>query len=145
MDINKIFGTFGSSSRNDDFPPANFLSTSKIIEDNHPRYYLKMFVKLIQNYTLYSKQLFNFFSLSDPSLNIQEIEQVGKIMLHERAFEYLKEIDLQDKYHIKILFEEANKELEQALNKSLKHFEEKEEYEKCAVLKKYLDFLNFPS
>ena len=145
MDINKIFGTFGSSSRNDDFPSANFLSTSKIIEDNHPRYYLKMFVKLIQNYTLYSKQLFNFFSLSDPSLNIQEIEQVGKIMLHERAFEYLKEIDLQDKYHIKILFEEANKELEQALNKSLKHFEEKEEYEKCAVLKKYLDFLNFPS
>ena len=66
-------------------------------------------------------------------------------MLYGRAFQYLKQIDIQDKYHIKVLFEEANPKLEEALNKSLKHFEGEEEYEKCAVLKKYLDFLNFPS
>ena len=51
----------------------------------------------------------------------------------------------QDKYHTKILFEEANPKLKKALNKSLIFFEREEEYEKCAILKKYLDFLNFSS
>ena len=58
---------------------------------------------------------------------------------------YLTEIDIQDKYHIKVLFEEANEKLESALNKCLKYFEDEEEYEKCIIIKKYLDFLNFSS
>ena len=39
----------------------------------------------------------------------------------------------------------VNPKLEEALTKSLKFFEQEEEYEKCAILKKYLDFLNFSS
>ena len=66
-------------------------------------------------------------------------------MLYERAYHYLTQIDIQDKYHIKVLFEETNPKLKEALNKSLKFFEGEEEYEKCALLKKYLDFLNFSS
>ena len=66
-------------------------------------------------------------------------------MLYSRAYEYLIQIDIQDKYHIKVLFEEANNNLHEALSKSLKYFEIEEEYEKCAILKKYLDFLNFSS
>ena len=146
MDINKIFGAFSSSSRDDDgFEHPNFLYAYKNDEENHPRYYIKMFVKLVLNYTSYNKQLLNFFGSTEPSLDLQEISQTGEIMLYGRAFQYLKQIDIQDKYHIKVLFEEANPKLEEALNKSLKHFEGEEEYEKCAVLKKYLDFLNFPS
>lgn len=146
MDINKIFGAFSSSSRDDDgFEHPNFLYAYKNDEENHPRYYIKMFVKLVLNYTSYNKQLLNFFGSTEPSLDLQEISQTGEIMLYGRAFQYLKQIDIQDKYHIKVLFEEANPKLEEALNKSLKHFEGEEEYEKCAILKKYLDFLNFPS
>ena len=55
---------------------------------------------------------------------------------------------LQDKKHINALFREAKNskiDFESALNKSIDHFENLEEYEKCAVLKKYLDFLNFSS
>ena len=104
-----------------------------------------MFTKLIHNYTSYNKQLIRFFGSSDPELNTKEIEETGELMLYGRAYEYIIQIDIQDKYHIKILFEEANEKLEKALNKSIKYFEVEEEYEKCAVLKKYLDFLNFPS
>ena len=147
MDINKIFGAFNSSSRDDDdFPQVSFLTnTSKLSEENHPRYYIKMFTKLIQNYTTYNKQLIRFFGSSDPELNVKEIEATGEMMLYSRAYKYLSEIDIQDKYHIKVLFEEANDNLHSALSKSLKYFEVEEEYEKCAVLKKYLDFLNFSS
>ena len=144
MDINKIFGTFGSSSRDEDgFEHPSFLYTYKSDEENHPRYFIRMFVKLILNYTSYSKQLSKIFT--SPDVNLQEVQDAGEWMLYDRAFYYLKSVDLHDKYHIKILFEEANPKLEEALTKSLKFFEQEEEYEKCAVLKKYLDFLNFSS
>jgi hypothetical protein len=147
MDINKIFGMFNSSSNEDEngFPQAGFLTYKSVSDENHPRYYVKMFIKLVQNYTTYNKQLVRFFGSSDPELSTREIEATGELMLYGRAYEYLNKIDIQDKYHIKVLFEEADIELEQALNKALKYFEEEEEYEKCAVLKKYLDFLNFSS
>ena len=138
---------FNSSSNEDEngFPHAGFLTYKSIGEENHPRYYIKMFVKLVQNYTTYNKQLVRFFGSSDPKLDTREIQETGEFMLYGRAYEYLKNIDIQDKYHIKVLFEEADIELEQSLFKALKYFEEEEEYEKCAVLKKYLDFLNFSS
>jgi len=138
---------FNSSSNEDEngFPHAGFLTYKSIGEENHPRYYIKMFVKLVQNYTTYNKQLIKFFGASDPQLDTREIQETGEFMLYGRAYEYLKNIDIQDKYHIKVLFEEADIELEQALNKALNYFEVEEEYEKCAVLKKYLDFLNFSS
>lgn len=146
MDINKIFGAFGSSSRDDDgFEHPTFLYAYKSDEENHPRYFIRMFIKLILNYTSYSKQLINFFGSAEPELDLGEISQTGEMMLYERAYYYLNLIDIQDKYHIKILFEEANPKLEEALTKSLKFFEQEEEYEKCAILKKYLDFLNFSS
>jgi len=146
MDINKIFGTFGSSSRDDDgFEQPTFLYTHRFDEENHPRYFVKMFVKLVLNYTSYNQQLLKFFDVAEPSLNLQEISQTGEIMLYERAYHYLTQIDIQDKYHIKVLFEEADSKLKEALSKSLNHFEREEEYEKCAILKKYLDFLNFSS
>ena len=104
-----------------------------------------MFSKLIHNYTTYNQQLMRFFGSSDPELNTQEIERTGEIMLYNRAYTYITEIDIQDEYHIRILFEEVNPKLNKALSKSLKFFEKEEEYEKCAVLKKYLDFLNLSS
>ena len=146
MDINKIFGAFDSSSRdNDGFEQPTFLYTYKNDEENHPRYYIKMFTKLILNYTNYNKQLIDFFGKTDPELNVSEITQTGENMLYNRAYQYITQIDTQDKYHIKVLFEESNSKLEKALSKSLKFFEREEEYEKCAILKKYLDFLNFSS
>lgn len=145
MDINKIFGAFNSSSRDDDFSQVSFLHTSKQEDDNHPRYYIKMFIKLVHNYTTYNAQLINFFGSADPALDTGEIQRTGEVILYERAMAYLTEIDIQDKYHIKVLFEEANGKLESALNKCLKYFEDEEEYEKCIIIKKYLDFLNFSS
>tara|TARA_R100000697_G_C5367536_1_gene176364 strand:+ start:213 stop:632 length:420 start_codon:yes stop_codon:yes gene_type:complete len=138
---------FDSSSNEDEngFPHAGFLTYKSVNNENHPRYYVKMFVKLVQNYTTYNKQLVRFFGSSDPELRMGEIEATGEMMLYSRAYEYLTKIDPQDKYHIKILFEETDIELEQALNKSLKYFEIEEEYEKCIIIKKYLDFLNFSS
>lgn len=148
MDINKIFGAFDSSSRDDSwergYDGMKYALPSPISE-NHPRYFIKMFQKLILNYTGYSDKIIDFFGQADPDLDIGEVKRAGETMLYNRAYNYLINIDIQDEYHVRILFEEANSKLEEALQKTLSFFENEEEYEKCAILKRYLDFLNFSS
>lgn len=149
MDINKIFGSFNSSSRDEgslsSFTPLKRVS---VVDEDSPSYKLGMFRKLILNYLNYTTQVIGLFDKADPTLDIKDIKRVGEFMLYERAYDYIKDINLQDKEHINALFREARNskiDFESALNKSIDHFENLEEYEKCAVLKKYLDFLNFSS
>ena len=100
-----------------------------------------MFYKLIINQLSYGKTLIEFFGQSDPSLEVAEIEQAGERMLHARAYGFIKKIDLEDKYHQKVLKEENSKDLKNAYNLAIKYYESEEEYEKCAFLKKQLDFV----
>ena len=71
-------------------------------------------------------------------------------MLFSRAWEYVNKFDLDDSYSQSILKDICNKEksyknLKKALNISMQYFEEQEEYEKCAFLKKLLDSSNSSS
>ena len=100
---------------------------------------------MILSYTGYSDKIIDFFASADPEIDARNVKKAGEHMLYNRAYSHITKLDLQDEYHIKIIFQEANPKLEEALNKSLFYFENEEEYEKCATLKKYLDFLNFSS
>ncbi len=150
MDINKIFNSFNSSSnswgnfnyRGYDYVDSRSLPT---IDENHPRYFIKMFWKLIINHISYGKKLADFFSQADSTLNVEEIEYAGEKMLYARAYKFIKKIDLKDDYHQKILTEEDSKELKKAYNLAIKFYENEEEYEKCALLKEQLDFIKFLS
>jgi len=147
LDINKIFGAFNSSSKDDGYGGINYYNPKPLsnTDENHPRYFIKMFTKMILSYTGYSDKIIDFFASADPELDAGNIKRAGESMLYNRAYNYITKIDIQDEYHIKIMFQEANSKLEKALNQSLSYFESEEEYEKCAILKKYLDFLNFSS
>ena len=145
MDINKIFGQFNSSSNSGGFDNRsyNYISPSSLptVDENHPRYFIKMFWKLIVNHLSYGKKLVNFFGQADPSLEVGEIEYVGEKMLYTRAYGFIKKIDLKDKYHQKILKEENTDELRKAYILIIQFYEKEEEYEKCAFLKKQLDYI----
>lgn len=150
MDINKIFGAFNSSSKDDSwgYQPYSYSDTSSkftALDENHPRYFIKIFQKLVINYTGYSDQLIDFFASSDPEIDVANVKKAGEGMLYNRAYGFITKLDLQDEYHIKILFQEVNPKLEKSLQKTLSYFEGEEEYEKCAIIKKYLDFLNLSS
>ena len=142
MDINKIFGTFNSDRDENDFPTPKFI---KDMEENHPRYYLGMFSKLINNHLSYQKGLIQMFQSADPKLDMKDIEAVGEHLLYNRAWDYISQFNLEDKYCLEVLQKESTSKLEDALNLSLKHFEKNEEYEKCAFLKKLLDSSKFSS
>ncbi len=148
MDINKIFGAFDSSSNSwdgDSSQYMGFYTYKPKIDENHPKYFVNMFWKLIVNHLSYGKKLVDFFGQADPSLAVGEIEYAGERMLFARAYTFIKRIDLDDYYHQKILIQEDSKELRKAYKLAIKFYEEEEEYERCAFLKKQLDFIKSSS
>ena len=144
MDINKIFGMFNSKNEKEegDFPASDFL---KVMEENHPRYFLGMFEKLINNHLSYQKGLIEMFKSSDSSLDMKDIERAGENLLFNRAWEYINKFNIKDEYSQEILAEKGTEKFEKAVNSAIIYFENEEEYEKCAFLKKFLDFCNSPS
>ena len=140
MDINKIFGAFNSDKEDENgFPTPKFV---KDMEENHPRYYLGMFEKLINNHLVYQKGLIKMFQSADSSLNIKDIEAAGENLLYNRAWEYISQFNIKDKYSQEILERKNSKDFIRAVDSAISYFENDEEYEKCAFLKKFLDFLN---
>jgi len=143
LDINKIFGAFNSDKEDDNgFPVPKFI---KDMEENHPRYYLGMFEKLINNHLVYQKGLIKMFQSADSSLNIKEVEAAGENLLYNRAWDYINQFNIKDKYSQEILERKNSKDFIKAINSAISYFESDEEYEKCAYLKEFLDFLNSPS
>ena len=144
MDINKIFGMFNSKNEKEegDFPAPDFL---KVMEENHPRYFLGMFEKLINNHLSYQRGLIEMFKSSDSSLDMKDIERAGENLLFNRAWEHINKFNIKDEYSQEILAEKGTEKFEKAVNSAIIYFENEEEYEKCAFLKKFLDFCNSPS
>ncbi len=148
MDINKIFGSFDSPDSSSNSWGWNSRSynyynprTLPEVDENHPKYFIRMFWKLIINHLSYGKKLVDFFGQADPSLSVSEIEYAGEKMLYARAYKFIRKIDLKDDYHQKILKEENSKDLRNAYTLAIQFYEEEEEYEKCAFLKKQLDYI----
>jgi hypothetical protein len=138
IDPNKIFGLFGGKEELNSKEPIN-QANPLAIDFNDPFVKLKMFKKLIMNYTFYNKSLIEMFKKSDPKLDIKELERAGEAMLYERAYGYVSDFKLRDKKVKEVLALNVDEELETAFKLSIKYFEEIEEYEKCAFLKKLLD------
>lgn len=141
IDPNKIFGLFGGKEELNSKEPVN-QANPLVIDFNDPFIKLKMFKKLIMNYTFYNKSLIEMFKKADPKLDIKELERAGEAMLYERAYSYIEDLNLKSRKVKKIITSSVDEELEVAFKLSLKYFEEIEEYEKCAFLKNILDLFS---
>ena len=133
---------FGSGKNDQDISTPEFV---KNIEENHPRYFLGMFEKLINNHLSYQKGLIEMFKVADSALDVKDIERAGENLLFNRAWEYISKFNIKDEYSQEILAEKDTEKFEKAVNSAIIYFENEEEYEKCAFLKKFLDFCNSPS
>ena len=141
IDPNKIFGLFGGKEELNSKEPVN-QANPLAIDFNDPFVKLKMFKKLIMNYTFYNKSLIEMFKKADPKLDIRELERAGEAMLYERAYSYIEDLNLKSRKVKKIITSNVDEELEVAFKLSLKYFEEIEEYEKCVFLKNILDLFS---
>ena len=129
MDINKIFGLFGSEDAKKE-AHLNF--------EDHPLYSLKMFIKIHQkqndlNNILKSAITPSFSQvLRDSDTNEEDL---AEYVANVRAFYYLNKLDTINKLDREIIQENSSDELIKFLDYSRKYFENLEHYEKCAFLK----------
>ena len=139
MNANKIFGLF-----NDGEPE---LSEKTEIEGafvdfkEHPLFWVGMFKKLIYNHKTFHKKITSFFSRMDEELDLYDVEQAGEFIVYNRAWFWISKIDIQIDTHQKAIIHYADDYFLTCVKFSISYFQDLEEYEKCAHLKKIQDIV----
>jgi len=141
MDVNKIFNLF--NNKEPDSLKEKAQDTDILITDykNHPLFWVGMFKKLIYNHNIFHTQLTKFFENIDEGLDQVDIDRAGEYVVFSKAWEYIKKVNPEDRLHQESLYHFKDEYLKTALELAINYFQEHEEYEKCAHLKKNLDFV----
>ena len=142
MDVNKIFDLFSGGREGDGDYTRQELEDLRKMEEfkESPMFKVGMFKKLIFNHLAYKDRIIDLFKNVKPNLNIYELEEAGETITFERGWEFISqcEIDKEEWQQCLILYNDE--EIKVALRLSINFFQDLEEYEKCAYLKKILDF-----
>lgn len=143
MDANKIFGLFGGEEENPKpaFDHENDLSYLLDDYKNHPLFWVGMFKKLIHNHKTFNKKVISFFSKMDEELDLYDVEQAGEFVVYNRAWFWISKINTQDRICQEAILHYADDYLLTYIRFTISYFEEFEEYEKCAHLKKIQNIL----
>jgi hypothetical protein len=136
--IDNIFSLFGLPEDGEQSK-----SLKKDLEDfkESPYFKLGMFVKMVKNGLHFKRQIVSFFSKSEPELSTNGLDDAGDFMMYSRAWFWISQCKIRSKIWKEALKEYNNEDLVMALKSSIQYFEELEEYERCAFLKKIQDFL----
>ena len=103
---------------------------------NGPYAKIGMFVKLIQNHEVFHKKLEKFLKKEQPNYNVESTKEASEFTVYNRAWGYIKNIDIKDKEDLNAIINFEHKTLLKILSSSITFFEIYEEYEKCAHLHK---------
>jgi cation transport ATPase len=136
MGLNGIFALFGFPEDNKNPEETKRMKAELNAYKETPHFKLGMFYKLIMNGTTFKKQVLNFFSKSDPSLDMVGIDEAGEFMMFTRAYFWIEGFKFKSKVWKEALKNYSHEEFLVAVKLSMNYFEGTEEYEKCAHLKK---------
>lgn len=101
-------------------------------------FHIRMWRKIIFNYMTFKNKYIKFFKEMSDDLDEEEMKRAGLSIAMSKAWEQIKNVDLEDDKHIKALYIESDSDLKYSLEYGIKYYEGEEEYEKCAFLLKIL-------
>tara|TARA_R110002051_G_scaffold65139_8_gene118394 strand:- start:143 stop:565 length:423 start_codon:yes stop_codon:yes gene_type:complete len=138
VNLDHIFHLFSS---NDDLQG---IDNGKAFIDfkNTSTYWVGMYKKLILNHMNFNKKIIKFFQKSNKELDLGDVEEAGEYVTYNRAWSYIKKIDISKKEHLISINNYADEYLDTSLKLGINFFIETEEYEKCAHLQKILNYLS---
>lgn len=138
MDPKLVFGLFQD-------PEDRSESKVKEISDfsEHPYIYMGMFTRIIFRGDVLNDQVLKFFTEINRDIDKTNLEQVNKNLIFNRAYSYLKQLNLENSFHVDTLLDKGDDTFLQACTVALDHFLELEEYEKCSFLKNIIEFVEF--
>ena len=139
MDVDNVFGLFGfGKDKNKSKKIENDIEEFR----NTPQFKVGMFYKMIWNGNNFRDQIFSFFGNSNLEKDFTlGLDEASDYMMYTRAYYWIQECNLQDKEWEEALIYYLDKEIINCLKLSIKYYEEIEEFEKCAFLKKIQTFL----
>jgi len=138
MDPKLVFGLFQDPEDKSEGKVKEIVDFS-----DHPYIFMGMFTRIIFRGDVLNDQVIRFFTEIDRDLDKVNLEQLNKNLIFNRAYSYLKQLDLQNSFHVDTLLEKADDNFLQASTLALDHFLELEEYEKCSFIKNIIDFVEF--
>lgn len=138
VDKDKIFDLFDSSGEGSKplFDHENDMS--HLLEDykQHPLFWVGMFKKLIYNHKTFSKKVIQFFEKMNEELDLFDVENAGEFIAYNRAWYWIEKVNLSLEYHQDAIHFHSDEIFLSSVKFTISYFEESEEYEKCAHLKK---------
>lgn len=128
--VNRIFGLFsdGDNKSQPQEVHVDFMDT--------PDAKIGMFIKLIHNNIVFNQKLKQFFKQVDKEFDEEVTKKSSEFTVFNRAWYYIKGVDIDQDNHLYAAVKQDTKLLLEALELSIKFFEEREEYEKCAHIHK---------
>lgn len=132
--LDNIFELFSSSENlegENDIVHIDFTQT--------PIYWIGMYKKLVLNHLNFNKKVVKFFKESNYELDVVDMENAGEFVVYNRAWHYIQNVDVNVEEHVLAIEKYQDEYLDTALKLGINFFEEQEEYEKCALLKRVLD------
>lgn len=132
MNINNIFDLF-----DDNNPEQKSEDDISLLVDfsEHPFYWIGGFNKIIANHSYFQKYAIEVVKGTSLEKNEEEINITGDKLMFEKAWGYICNINLTNPFHVECLGKKSSFEFIKNLKLSIQHFEQYEEYEKCALLK----------
>ena len=142
MDINKIFNLFSKTDidtpLDEKFKAANELMNFQ----ETPVFWIGMFKKIILNNKVIYEQLYK--SLPSEVVNqLPHFDDMAEVVTYSRAWFYISKLDTNRPLDIDALKIFVDDDLIVCCKLAIHYFEEKEEYEKCAHIKKIQDKIEF--
>jgi len=106
------------------------ISIEEYIESPYAK--IGMFTKLILNHFIFQEKLKKFLKTEEPAYSIENTKEAANYTVFNKAWEYIREIDIENKDHINALIGFNPIVFNKALTSAIDYFQEGEEYEKCA-------------
>ena len=138
MDINKIFDLFGSAEFDTPLEKKAKAADDLILIQETPMFWIGMLKKIVLNNQSFYHQLKHNLP-TDLVKEMAGLDDMAEMVTYSRAWFYASKIDLKRRVDIDALFTFTDNDLLYASEMALRYFEGKEEYEKCAHIKKIQD------
>ena len=135
MDFNKIFDVFDQNNDQKEIDEVSLL----VDFSEHPLYWIGGFNKLISNHSFFKKYTAKIFKNMSPDSDIETLERAGEYLMFNRAWDYIKELNVHNSFHMECLRTKSDRVLYDSLEAAIRFFESIEEYEKCILLKEIQD------
>jgi|TARA_R110000796_G_scaffold187714_11_gene304666 hypothetical protein len=132
--MDHIFSLFSS---NEEISGGN--DKSYIDFKESPAYFVGMYKKLVLNNLNFNKKIVKMFKDANSDLDANEMSEAGEWVTYNRAWHYIQKINLSNEDHISSLKKHNDEYFQTTIKLGINFFEEQEQYERCALLKKIED------